>query len=107
MGVSSGGVVVRGVPDVSVESQQRTQLSSAGLPPSLKASAGQRDRMPRRSLGADGTGRPSIPEELAIKSRGPGALDAPLSRGMTGIGRFPAADASPLQPRKSGFHRIV
>ena len=34
--------------------------------------------MPRRSLGVDGTRRPSIPEKLAIKSRGHGVLDAPL-----------------------------
>ena len=34
--------------------------------------------MPRRSLGVDGTGRPSISEKLAIKSRGHGVLDAPL-----------------------------
>jgi hypothetical protein len=37
-------------------------LVIARLAAFAKASAGQGDRMPRRSLGVDGTGRPSIPE---------------------------------------------
>src|SRR5262249_43935703 len=38
---------------------------------------------PRRSLGGDGTGRPSIPETFVREPIGPGVPDVPHARGMT------------------------
>ena len=38
-----------------------------------------RVRKPRRSLGGDGTGRPSIPETSVIEPKGRGVLDHPLA----------------------------
>src|SRR5258707_1563417 len=74
--------------------------------------------MPRRSLGVDGTGRPSIPEKLAIKSRGHGVLDAPLEPviGLAeGKTRWRARRELEIssgrrlasKPGKAGLHRVV
>ena len=56
-------------------------LVIARLAAFAKASAGQKDRVPRRSLGADGTGRPRIPEAAVIEPGRRGVLDTPACAG--------------------------
>src|SRR5262245_45883112 len=66
------------------EAWPRLQPVIARLAAFAEASA-SRVRKPRRSLGGDGTGRPSIPEASVIEPKGRGVLDHPLSRVMTPI----------------------
>src|SRR6476620_5385511 len=66
--------------------------SSPGLPPSLKLRRPSAS-VARRSLGGDGTGRPSIPETGVVEPRSLGVLDHPLAA---------FAEASAAQHRNPG-----
>ena len=68
----------------AARSRRHIQLSSPGLPPSLKLRRANEGK-PRRSLGVAGTGRPSIPETPMIEPRSRGVLDHPPSRVTTAL----------------------
>jgi hypothetical protein len=68
----------------NAELRPHPQLSSPGLPPSLKLRRA-RDSWPRRSLGVDGTGRPSTPRPFRLNSNVSGILDHPHARVMTPV----------------------
>src|SRR5258705_7626769 len=106
-----GVIVARGVSEIFARRQQRTQLSSPGLPPSLKLRRAREIACPVEALAQTGPDDPVF-QRPRLWNRGAAAYWMPRSsRGMTarGVAESPAARIQPyahllLPPRAISLH---